>query len=214
MREQLIRALLAHAQGDIQKHVANVEVYLTNPAGIFTHNTDNKYGIYHDGTTIYESFIEPVFNFKSKRINSYTAPNTIAKVIRSINWQTIVKKVSSDIVAYNETCTHILIYNNQQCSGLVTLVTNTNLFLDTQNKRNVEYTWKFNDFRDIVIDKNQPIILEDGSINTSNLNNSAVWFHKSKFISKFIVVRLIYDNRDQRMIHIQDIGVLADRSIR
>ena len=34
MREQLIKALLAHAQGDIQKHVANVEVYLTNPAGI------------------------------------------------------------------------------------------------------------------------------------------------------------------------------------
>ena len=32
--DQLIRALLAHAQGDIQKHVANVEVYLTNPAGI------------------------------------------------------------------------------------------------------------------------------------------------------------------------------------
>ena len=34
MREQLIRALLAHEQGDIQKHVANVEVYLTNPVGI------------------------------------------------------------------------------------------------------------------------------------------------------------------------------------
>ena len=37
MRDQLIRALLAHAQGDIQKHVANVEVYLTNPAGIGEH---------------------------------------------------------------------------------------------------------------------------------------------------------------------------------
>ena len=38
MREQLIRALLAHAQGDIQKHVANVEVYLTNPVGIGEHS--------------------------------------------------------------------------------------------------------------------------------------------------------------------------------
>ena len=38
MREQLIRALLAHAQGDIQKHVANVEVYLQNPAGIGEHS--------------------------------------------------------------------------------------------------------------------------------------------------------------------------------
>ena len=38
MREQLIKALLAHAQGDIQKHVANVKVYLTNPAGIGEHS--------------------------------------------------------------------------------------------------------------------------------------------------------------------------------
>ena len=38
MREQLIKALLAHAQGDIQKHVANVEVYLANPVGIGEHS--------------------------------------------------------------------------------------------------------------------------------------------------------------------------------
>ena len=38
MREQLIKALLSHAQGDIQKHLANVEIYLTNPAGIGEHS--------------------------------------------------------------------------------------------------------------------------------------------------------------------------------
>jgi|TARA_Y100000766_G_scaffold109696_1_gene93847 hypothetical protein len=38
MRDKLIKALLAHAQGDIQKHVANVEVYLENPAGIGEHS--------------------------------------------------------------------------------------------------------------------------------------------------------------------------------
>ena len=38
MREQLIKALLAHAQGDIAKHKANVEVYLTNPVGIGEHS--------------------------------------------------------------------------------------------------------------------------------------------------------------------------------
>ena len=38
MRNQLIKALLAHAQGDIQKHVANVEVYLSNPVGIGEHS--------------------------------------------------------------------------------------------------------------------------------------------------------------------------------
>ena len=38
MREQMIKALLAHAQGDIAKHKANVEIYLANPVGIGEHS--------------------------------------------------------------------------------------------------------------------------------------------------------------------------------
>ena len=38
MRDSLIKAVLAHAHGDIAKHKANVEVYLTNPAGIGEHS--------------------------------------------------------------------------------------------------------------------------------------------------------------------------------
>ena len=38
MRETLIKALLAHAQGDIAKHRANVEGYLTSPVGIGEHS--------------------------------------------------------------------------------------------------------------------------------------------------------------------------------
>ena len=38
MREQIINALIAHARGDIEKHKANIEVYLTNPAGIGEHS--------------------------------------------------------------------------------------------------------------------------------------------------------------------------------
>ena len=38
MREQLHRAVLAHAQGEIEKHKVNVNVYLENPAGIGEHS--------------------------------------------------------------------------------------------------------------------------------------------------------------------------------
>ena len=38
MRDKMISALLAHAQGDIQKHKMNVEVYLSNPVGIGEHS--------------------------------------------------------------------------------------------------------------------------------------------------------------------------------
>ena len=56
MREQLIRAVLAHAQGEIEKHKVNVNVYLEHPAGIGEHSdiTEaiqeelNKIAVYHD----------------------------------------------------------------------------------------------------------------------------------------------------------------------
>ena len=38
MREKMISAHLAHAQGDIQNHKMNVEVYLSNPVGIGEHS--------------------------------------------------------------------------------------------------------------------------------------------------------------------------------
>ena len=37
MRDQMINALIAHARGDIEKHRANVDVYLSNPAGVGEH---------------------------------------------------------------------------------------------------------------------------------------------------------------------------------
>ena len=38
MREQLLRAGLSHATGEIEKHKANVNVYLEHPAGIGEHS--------------------------------------------------------------------------------------------------------------------------------------------------------------------------------
>ena len=38
MREQLIKAVLALATGEIEKHKANVNVYLEHPAGIGEHS--------------------------------------------------------------------------------------------------------------------------------------------------------------------------------
>ena len=38
MRDVLLEAFVSHAQGHINKHKANVEVYLQNPAGIGEHS--------------------------------------------------------------------------------------------------------------------------------------------------------------------------------
>lgn len=38
LRNDLLAAFVAHAQGHIEKHRVNVEVYLSNPAGIGEHS--------------------------------------------------------------------------------------------------------------------------------------------------------------------------------
>lgn len=38
MRLKLLEAFRSHAKGHVDKHVANIEVYLTNPAGIGEHS--------------------------------------------------------------------------------------------------------------------------------------------------------------------------------
>ena len=38
MRKTIINALKANAMGEIKKHLANIEIYLENPAGIGEHS--------------------------------------------------------------------------------------------------------------------------------------------------------------------------------
>jgi len=37
MREQLLRALIAHAQGEIERHKVNVNIFLEHPVGVGDH---------------------------------------------------------------------------------------------------------------------------------------------------------------------------------
>ena len=64
MKSELIKALLAHAQGEISKHKANVLVYLEHPVGIGEHSdiTEaigielDKMARYHDQVEVIEKY--------------------------------------------------------------------------------------------------------------------------------------------------------------
>ena len=66
MKTELIKALLAHAHGEISKHKANVLVYLNNPVGIGEHSdvTEaigielDKISRYHDQVEVIEKYIK------------------------------------------------------------------------------------------------------------------------------------------------------------
>ena len=61
MREQLLSALMAHAQGEIAKHKANVEVYLEHPVGIGEHSDITEaIGIELDKISRYHDQVEVI----------------------------------------------------------------------------------------------------------------------------------------------------------
>ena len=74
MRDSLIKALTAHASGEIAKHRANVEVYLTNPAGIGEHSDITEaIGVELDKIARYHDQIEVIQKyFKYFCITKYT----------------------------------------------------------------------------------------------------------------------------------------------
>ncbi len=66
MREQLLKAVLAHATGEIEKHKANVNVYLEHPMGIGEHSditeaiqTElDKIARYHDQIEVIKTYFK------------------------------------------------------------------------------------------------------------------------------------------------------------
>ena len=66
MKSELIKALLSHAQGEINYHKANVNVYLNNPVGIGEHSNVvgaiadelDQIAKYHDQVEVIERYFK------------------------------------------------------------------------------------------------------------------------------------------------------------
>ena len=66
MQPELIKALLSHAQGEINYHKANVNVYLNNPVGIGEHSNVmgaiadelDQIAKYHDQVEVIERYFK------------------------------------------------------------------------------------------------------------------------------------------------------------
>tara|TARA_Y100001963_G_C6516054_1_gene324357 strand:- start:374 stop:574 length:201 start_codon:yes stop_codon:yes gene_type:complete len=66
MKPELIKALLSHAQGEINYHKANVHVYLNNPVGIGEHSNImgaisdelDQIAKYHDQVEVIERYFK------------------------------------------------------------------------------------------------------------------------------------------------------------
>lgn len=120
---------------------------------VFKHNVDGTYGVYYDGTTK-ACYIDILANDSAE----------VTKLLKSIFWITSVR--DGDVYKWDNTITHILIYNDTQCSGLISL---TSMTSDDGNVKYMDGSWQFDDFEDVVIDPTQEFIDIDGNLIDTNL---------------------------------------------
>ena len=166
-------------------------------------NVFNKYARYFNEFTIDVSYIDVVF----------TAEELVR--LMSVYWETEVSEddnLSGEPIRFNETLTHIMAYDNHRCTGLMTVGVGGNLLQSVV--RRVLEGWQYNDLRDIAINKDVPSVDKFGTINAINLNSGKIFYKKSVFIGKFVVVRFQYDNTGGRRVIIKDFKVNVNQSER
>lgn len=169
---------------------------LNNKAEVYRSNSKLNKGLYFG--IKYESYLDCVFN---NRLD-------LSKLYQNISWNSQVITDNNETLYY-KTFDYIILYNDIQCTGKIDL--NPNII---SLERNIEGIWQFNNFRDIVIDKNLPIVNIEGELNINNLNINKSYFEKSNFLSTFIVVRVGINNDNNNTIYLHYINVksrISDR---
>lgn len=167
---------------------------------LFEHNSITKKCKYYDGV-IKESSVDVVFNDAPEKTKNFD----------NANWITTVE---APTVKYeNETATHLLVYNDTQSTDKIDLAKSSKIWYG-RDARNTEETWNFNNFRDLVKDTTTAFLDARLELVTGNIDANKSWYNKSKFISKFVVVRLIYSNASQKDFHISYVGSNFKRSDR
>jgi hypothetical protein len=137
----------------------------------------------------YQSYIDLIFNGRLD----------LSKLYQAVTWESVVYTIEQARL-YNNTIDAIMIYSDYQCSGVI----NLEQFV---NCRNVEGVWNFNEFRDVVINSNFPIVDSVGDLVENNVNFNKSFFDKSKFIGTFVVIRLIMFNNNTNDVYINQVNV-------
>ena len=74
--------------------------------------------------------------------------------------------------------------------------------------------YHFNGFRDLVDDTAESFIDEDYEFITDNINANKEWYDKRRFVSPYIVVRLITPNNLANPLYLYSVDAKARRSFR
>lgn len=166
----------------------------------YIHNDPTKKGIYYDDS-IYPFYIIPTFN----------EPTGVNKYTYVVKWNMEVRKFDGSIQR-EETLTHLFLWNSFQATNEIQLTVFKDLIFQAYNTRKGAGVWKFNKFRDLVIDNTQ-LFVQNYSPIPSNINVNKPLQFKRRFIDHWLNVKFVYDNKlidgEQRNVYLYEVDVDA-----
>jgi hypothetical protein len=171
-----------------------------------TNIPDNSY----DPVPSYVDFIDKMPADLAKLAQQHQTTSTILDIAV---WKTVVYGLL-DKIKDTDTITHIMIYNDHQCTGLLTLVNRANLVSKANEIRNDEGTWHFDNIRDAVVDRNAEFMTADGYVVGANMNMNKPFFKRAMIIGDYALVRMVYDNLTDYIIEFHNISITRTKSLR
>jgi hypothetical protein len=137
---------------------------------------------------------------------------TTNKIWDSILWNTDVYDNNGRLIL--DTITHIMIYTENQCTGLIPINVKENLVFGHKNSANSVNTWAFNKIRDVLKNKETYFLDKKFNLDTTNITASRDWFKKGNFFNDWVIVRLYIDNLKNQRYFIKDLFSNAKNRIK
>jgi hypothetical protein len=169
---------------------------------IFQHNSGAPGKYYSQEAQPF--FIDVVFNFGDDAI------------LNSLSWVTEVINRSTQINEEFSTITHISIWNQWQHTGRIAISSIFNT-LEVSNARKTKSQWSFNEFRDIVRDSGTAFIgdiFSKFAVDSAKLDQNLPWYEKKLLQDDHFIIRLEFDNSENKDVILHDIKPDVTRSVR
>lgn len=158
---------------------------------------------YYTGT-LYNSNIDFIFNNN----------NGQRFLLKHIRWTTNIE--ANEINYWDDTIDTLLVYSKNLCSNEINIEKESYDYdavthiIEKNTNGNTIYQdgeWIFNDIKDFLSSKNSVFIDGNFNIVITALDLTKLWYNQSKFISKFIIVRMKYVNASNKKLRINNVAI-------
>ena len=120
-------------------------------------------------------------------------------------------------VDLTKTFAQAAVYNDYQCSGNQSFTEASDIDVLNYQRvtlRNDGTRYKFNGFRDLVIDRATRFVDADQEFVTSNLNASLPWYNQRRFSSTYAIIRLIVPTTTTNLLYLYEVDAKVRKAHR